>query len=93
MQPEEIFKKIDIDDLEKAALIKAVKAKMAPRDVKIRAEFKLSCMRKSGVEAIKAALREAKKAVNEEGLDFKFKLIAPPKYVVEVSTQEREKAI
>ena len=91
--PESVLKKIDIEEDEKLALLKAVKSKMAPRDVKIRAEFKMSCMRRHGVEAIRQALIEAKKAVSEEGMDFKFKLIAPPKYVVEVSTQEREKAI
>jgi translation initiation factor 2 alpha subunit (eIF-2alpha) len=66
--PEAVFDKIEIDPLERTALEKSVKAKMAPHDVKIRAEFKLSCWTKSGVDAIKQALIEAKKAVNEENL-------------------------
>ena len=39
---------------------------MAPQPVKIRADFELTCFEDEGIDALRAALLEAKKAVTEE---------------------------
>ncbi len=91
--PEKVFAKLDITAEEKVALQGSVAKRMAPKPVKIRAEFKLSCLRKAGVNAIKEALLTARDTVNDADFEFKFKMIAAPIYMIEISTLERDKAI
>jgi len=56
---------------------------------KIRADFGLTCTGIGGVDLIKEAMLTAKHAVNTQGWNIDFKMIAPPNYKVEVTTHKR----
>jgi len=55
---------IDKDIIED--LIDILKVKMVPEPIKIRADFKLTCYKFEGIEAIKAALLEGEKISTSE---------------------------
>ncbi|KAL0249665.1 hypothetical protein GEMRC1_004894 [Eukaryota sp. GEM-RC1] len=77
------------------AWIEAVKQRvdqvMAPHAAKIRTEFELTCSAFEGVEAIKAALK-AGVAVGESD-EIEAKLIAPPLYVLTLTSEQKDNAI
>jgi translation initiation factor 2 subunit 1 len=62
---------------------------MVPKPVKIRADFKLTCFKFDGIEAIKAALIEGERLSTPE-IQIKFKIQGSPIY--ECSTETIHKA-
>ncbi len=66
-----------------------LKVKMVPKPVKIRADFKLTCFKFDGIEAIKAALLEGERLSTPE-IPIKFKIQGSPIY--ECSTETINKA-
>jgi translation initiation factor 2 subunit 1 len=62
---------------------------MVPKPVKIRADFKLTCFKFEGIEAIKAALIEGERLSTPE-IPIKFKITGSPIY--ECSTETINKA-
>jgi translation initiation factor 2 subunit 1 len=64
--PESVFSKIDISDLEKKVLYDNISKKMAPTAIKLRAAFELTCFTYEGVDALKEALLTSKKETNDE---------------------------
>lgn len=66
-----------------------LKVRMVPKPVKIRAEFKLTCFKFDGIEAIKAALIEGERLSTQE-IPIKFKILGSPIY--ECSTETINKA-
>ena len=66
-----VFSKISITDDQKKHLLQSIAKKMAAAPVKLRTTFNLQCYTYEGIEAIKAALLDAKKETSTE----EFKLI------------------
>ena len=66
-----------------------LKVRMVPKPVKIRADFKLTCFKFDGIEAIKAALIEGERLSTTE-IPIKFKIQGSPIY--ECSTETINKA-
>ncbi len=66
-----------------------LKVRMVPKPVKIRADFKLTCFKFDGIEAIKAALIEGERLSTAE-IPIKFKIQGSPIY--ECSTETINKA-
>lgn len=68
---------------------------MAPTPMKLRAEFELTCFTYEGIDAIKAALINARTKVNgvDPRIQISFKLIAPPMYRCETITLEKVKGL
>ncbi len=91
--PEEVFNSIDINEVEKEALVESIKKRMAPQPLKIRADFKMNCPNKEGIYALRQAIRECKKAINNENFYAEVLIDAPPKYKIEVVQFEKQKAI
>jgi len=58
--------KLNIDKDIREDLIDILKVKMVPEPIKIRADFKLTCYKFEGIEAIKAALLEGEKISTSE---------------------------
>ena len=73
--PEAVFEKIKITDKQKEILLDSISKKMAPQPVKVRADCELTCFKNEGIDAIRAALLEAKKAVCEENFKVDVSLI------------------
>ena len=66
-----------------------LKVRMVPKPVKIRAEFKLTCFKFEGIEAIKSALIEGEKVSTTE-IPIKFRVLGSPVY--ECSTETINKS-
>ncbi len=60
-EPENVLGKLNIDKQTKEDFIELLKIKMIPEPVKIRADFKLTCYKFQGIDAIRAALMEGEK--------------------------------
>jgi translation initiation factor 2 subunit 1 len=58
--------KLAIDKETKDDFIELLKLKMIPEPVKIRADFKLTCYKFQGIDAIRAALIEGEKFSTED---------------------------
>jgi translation initiation factor 2 subunit 1 len=58
---------------------------MVPQPVKIRADFKLTCFKFEGIDAIKAALLEGEKLSTHE-IPIKFRVIGSPIYECTTTT-------
>jgi len=70
-----VFSKINIDEVEKEALLDSVKKKMIPAPIKIRSDFELKCFTKEGIDAIRTTLLEAKKKVSDEHMEILVSVI------------------
>ena len=66
-----------------------LKVRMVPKPVRIRADFKLTCFKFDGIEAIKFALMEGERLSTTE-IPIKFKILGSPIY--ECSTETINKA-
>ncbi len=88
------FKDVKVPEEIKGELLEAINHRMAPQQVKIKADFELKCMTFEGVEALRYALLTTQKEVNaSDDLEVKFTLIAPPNYRIECQTTEKNKGI
>jgi translation initiation factor 2 subunit 1 len=65
-----------------------LKVRMVPKPVKIRADFKLTCYKFEGIDAIKTALLEGEKLSTPE-IPIKFRVIGSPIYECTTETINR----
>ena len=70
------------------ALMHGISVKLAPKPVKIRADFSITCYEYEGINAIKEALR-AGLALSKENIEIMIKLISSPNYVMIVKTTDK----
>ena len=77
--PDEVCENAGINGDMKKALLEVLKIKMVPHPVKVRAEFKLTCYTKEGIDALKYALKQGE-SLSTENIQIKFSIIASPKY-------------
>ncbi|KAM3326802.1 hypothetical protein P3S67_001928 [Capsicum chacoense] len=76
----------------KDALVKNIKRRMTPQPLKIRADIEMKCFQFDGVLHIKEAMRKAEAAGNDD-CPVKIKLVAPPAYVLNTQTLDKEQGI
>ena len=92
-EPEKIWPNTEEIPEEVMAQLKVVIAhRMTQQPIKVRAELEVTCFHYEGIDAIKAALRSAE-ACSKEGLQVKVHLLAPPQYVVETTTTDKDAGI
>lgn len=60
--------------------------------VKIKGTFELRCLNPKGVELIREALSAAKRAVEPQEASVRLYVVAPPRYCMEVLTEDYRKA-
>jgi len=89
--PELVFSKINISEKQKKALMFNINKRMASQPIKLRSTFSMQCYTYEGIEAIRAALLEAKRQTVDENLKLVFQLISPPEYKCEVVTLDKNK--
>ena len=65
---------------------------MVPQPVKIRADFKLTCFKFEGIDAIKSALLEGEKLSTQE-IPIKFRVIGSPIYECTTTTINKAEGI
>uniref|UniRef100_A0A5B7BJJ4 Putative eukaryotic translation initiation factor 2 subunit alpha-like n=1 Tax=Davidia involucrata TaxID=16924 RepID=A0A5B7BJJ4_DAVIN len=76
----------------KDALVKNIRRRMTPQPLKIRADIEMKCFQFDGVLHIKAAMHKAEAAGNKD-CPVKIKLVAPPSYVLNTQTLDKEQGI
>lgn len=88
-EPEMVLGKLTIDKPEREAFLANIHKKMAAAPVKLRSIFNLKCYTFEGIDAIRDSLLEAKTKTSDEQFELVFQLIAPPEYMVEVVTLDK----
>jgi len=92
----EIFNEIELEENLKTSLMDNIKRRLTPQAIKIRADVEVACYAYEGINAVKDALR-AGLAVSmedeQEDLEVKIHLIAPPLYVVTTTSLDKDKGI
>lgn len=81
-----------LDERTKEVLITNINRRMMPQAVKVRSDIEVSCYAYEGIDAVKEALMQGLKLSTEE-LPIKVNLIAPPLYVVTMTTLDRDGAL
>ncbi|KAL3521252.1 hypothetical protein ACH5RR_019401 [Cinchona calisaya] len=76
----------------KDALVTNIRRRMTPQPLKIRADIEMKCFQFDGVLHIKEAMRKAEAAGNKD-CPVKIKLVAPPAYVLNTRTLDKEQGI
>ena len=89
---EEVIGPLNLEPKIKERLEQELKKKFTPQPSKIRAVFEIRSFGKEGVDAIKRALR-AGEAESTEEIELKINLIAPPYYVVQTTTMNKQQGI
>lgn len=89
---EEVFKNLAVDSNVRKELMDILRQKMVPQPVKIRADFKLTCFKFEGIDAIRAALLEGEK-LSTPDINIKFKVIGSPIYEVTTTTINKAEGI
>lgn len=69
------------------AVLKEITMRMKAQPVKVRADIEVTCFAPAGIDAIREALLEGKKAAEAAGDDVQvsIRLVAPPRYVLFVT--------
>lgn len=87
--PELVFEKVNITEIQKEALLKSIAKKLAAKPVKLRTIFKLQCYTYEGIEAIREALMEAKEQTKNDKFELVYQMIKSPEYKCEVITIDK----
>lgn len=87
---ENIFECIpDTDEITRAQIMTYIRRRLAPQPIRIRADIEVTCFTYEGIDAIKEALLAGENESVKE-VPIKIKLIAPPMYVLNTTTVDKE---
>jgi len=92
IEPDKIFKEIQINDDLKSKFLAEVKRRLAPQPVKIRADFEITCFSYEGIDGIKAALAEGK-TKSTSSVDLQFQVLSAPVYMAIANTPDKNEGI
>jgi translation initiation factor 2 subunit 1 len=85
---DETFTKLGVSEDWAKALTEVARSKIRLERAKVTGTVELTCTKTAGVEAIKQALRGAKKAKKTRGTSIKIYAIGSPRYRLEVRSKE-----
>jgi len=85
---EETFTKLGVSEDWAKALTEVARSKIRLERAKVTGTVELTCTKTAGVEAIKQALRGAKKVKKTRGTSIKIYAIGSPRYRLEVRSKE-----
>lgn len=83
---EEIFTKLGFSPEWAKTLTEIARSKVKLERARVRATLELSCAKSDGIEAIRGALKSAKKVRKGKGTTIKVYTLGSPKYRIEVTT-------
>lgn len=84
-----VLDELKLTDVERRVLMKDIKRRLTPQQMKIRADIRVQCFAYEGIDAIKRALTAGLKCSTEEH-NIKINLIAPPVYVMTTQSLDRQ---
>jgi len=85
---EEVFVKLGVPSDLATALSEAAKSKIRLERAKVKAIVELTCVKPSGIEAIRTALLNAKKVRKPRGTDIRIYTVGSPHYRIEVTAKD-----
>jgi translation initiation factor 2 subunit 1 len=85
---EEIFSKLGINEEWAKTLTEVARSKIRLEKAKVTGTVELTCAKTEGVEAIRQALRGAKKVKKSRGTTIKIYTVGSPRYRLEVRSKE-----
>lgn len=85
---EEIFSKLGISEEWAKSLTEVARSKIRLEKAKVTGTVELTCAKTEGVEAIRQALRGAKKVKKSRGTTIKIYTVGSPRYRLEVRSKE-----
>ncbi|KAG0270190.1 hypothetical protein DFQ27_000109 [Actinomortierella ambigua] len=88
-EPEKVLEGLEMDDSTREELLNNIKRRLTPQPIKIRADVEVTCFDYEGVDAIKAAFKEAE-SVSTPEVAIRVKLIAPPLYVISTNALDKQ---
>jgi len=91
-EPEKVFEGMTLSPEIKSAVLSNIKRRLAPQPVKVRADVEITCFRYEGIDAIKSAIVKGE-ATSTPQAPIKVKLVAPPLYVVETTSVQKDTGI
>lgn len=91
-EPDAVLGDYDIEPNVKEALMANVTRRLTPMATRLRADIEVTCFGYEGIDAIKEALL-AGQALGTEDMPIKIKLVAPPLYVMMMTSFEKEAGI
>lgn len=83
------FEIFEVPDEVKGELLENIQRRLAPTVCKLRADVELTCYAYQGINAIKAALKEADELDSKE-FPLDIKLVAPPLYAITTQTMDKD---
>ncbi|KAI8823644.1 eukaryotic translation initiation factor 2 alpha subunit-domain-containing protein [Fimicolochytrium jonesii] len=89
---DKVFGTVEMSDDVRKELHSNIRRRLTPQPVKIRADVEVTCFGYEGINAIKRALAAGEELSTEEA-PIKVKLVAPPMYVVQSNTLEKQAGI
>ncbi len=92
MEGEGVLKKLKIKKEHKTILVKLVKERVKPPEVKIKTDMQLTCSKPDGVEIIKKAIKAADDIIKKEKYDATLLYIGAPKYQIQVKASNYPEA-
>jgi translation initiation factor 2 subunit 1 len=96
-ESEQVLLPYNIEPEVKRNLLKNIARRLAPQPVRIRADIEVTCFNEEGIDAIKAALKAGElvgKSVDDEpDSAIKIKLVAPPYYVMMMTSMNKDAGI
>merc|ERR1719499_1026149 len=93
LDPEKFYEAFpDVPEDLRPILNKNMQKRLTPQVVKIRAELECKCFKAEGIDAIKAAFKEALK-LSQEGIELKITLVSPPLYIIASNTLLKDEGI
>jgi translation initiation factor 2 subunit 1 len=88
----EVLTKIGVPEELATAFVEVAKERMRVPMVKIKGTVELRCMKPNGVNVIKEAFLNAKKAEKSRDVKIRFYVIAAPKYCIEILAENYKHA-
>jgi translation initiation factor 2 subunit 1 len=91
-ESEKVFEGLEIVESTREELLNNIKRRLTPQPIKIRADIEVTCFDYEGIDAIKAAFKEAE-AVSLPDVPIRVKLVAPPLYVMITNALDKQLGI
>jgi len=88
VQDSAVLDECKLDENTKNILVNEIKRRLTPQAVKIRADIEVACYEYEGIDAVKKALKAGLTCCTEDS-QIKCNLIAPPIYVMTMTTLEK----
>ncbi|KAL6049116.1 Eukaryotic translation initiation factor 2 subunit alpha [Balamuthia mandrillaris] len=88
---EDIFEGLEVDEILKDTLLKAIQHRLGSQPVKVQADIQVTCFSYEGIDAIKPALRAGQECSSESPI--KVQLVCSPEYILVTSSTDHERGI